>query len=200
MVFMKSGLCFAQCNMSWVISMQSYFCSMSTLGMKEWILPTLSPCTNPLKIKHTAPVLIPTSCGVLQDYSPNLLNQLSALACGWPACTFIAFHCNATVFGVVAPFFELSFDHCTIAKGLLNLLNGLSLSITKVLAKLDAISFFNVFSHHVETKIWQVGEDFHLPSNSWKKFSTLYQEKFSLASWGLWNCCINWAESSQNTG
>ncbi|CAI9717568.1 Hypothetical predicted protein [Octopus vulgaris] len=48
---------------------------------------------------------------------------------------------------------ELSFDHCLIAKSLLNLLDGLSLSITKVLAILDAISLFDVFCHHAEAKI-----------------------------------------------
>lgn len=44
------------------------------------------------------------------------------------------------MFEAVAPLLDLSLSHGIIAKGMLNLLDGLSLSITKLLVKLDAIS------------------------------------------------------------
>lgn len=51
------------------------------------------------------------------------------------------------MFEAVVPLLYPIFVHSIIAKGLLNLLHGLRLSITKNLAKLDAISLDNAFGN-----------------------------------------------------
>lgn len=51
------------------------------------------------------------------------------------------------MFEVVVPLHDVSFAHGIITNGLLKLLEDLSLSITKLLEKLDAISLLNAFRH-----------------------------------------------------
>lgn len=52
----------------------------------------------------------------------------------------VGFHCDATMFEVVVSPYAMGFANDIIAKGLLNLLEVLNFSITKILANLDAIS------------------------------------------------------------
>jgi hypothetical protein len=53
----------------------------------------------------------------------------------------------ATIFEVVKPLFDLHCTHYIITKSLLNLLDCFCFGISKLLAKLDAVSLLHAFSH-----------------------------------------------------
>lgn len=57
----------------------------------------------------------------------------------------LALHCGAIMFDATISLLHLNFPHGIIAKGILNLLEGLTLNVTKLLAKCDAVSMLDVF-------------------------------------------------------
>lgn len=65
------------------------------------------------------------------------------------ACRIFALHWGAAMFEPVVLQFDLSFTHDIIAKGLLNILDGLSLSNTKLLAKHHVITMPDAFGYIV---------------------------------------------------
>jgi hypothetical protein len=53
----------------------------------------------------------------------------------------------AAIFEVVEPLFDFPSAHCIITKSLLNLPHFFRFEISKLLAKLDAVSLLHAFSH-----------------------------------------------------
>lgn len=83
-----------------------------------------------------------TICQIFSQSAPHICLWMASLKC-------IILHRGVVMFEAVVPLLGVSFAHSITAKGQLNLLDGLSLNITKPLAKYNAISLLNAFGHLV---------------------------------------------------
>lgn len=99
-----------------------------------------------VKVACTDPFLILTLWAISwTEYTTVIADpSQSALAYGWPARTYLALCWDASMFEVMLlP--GLRFIHGITAKGRPHLLGDLSLSISKILAKLDAKSLLDAW-------------------------------------------------------
>lgn len=107
------------------------FCQHSphTWDGMHWILCLFPLCEQFLRLLHNS----------FQWLFAELLNRYLILVCGLSAWVCLALYWSVAMSEVFVQLFNLSFAYDIITKSLLNHLGGLSLSITKLLTKLNTV-------------------------------------------------------------
>lgn len=83
----------------------------------------------------------------LLHYLANIHNEFIVSAGGWPAWNWLALNRCLSLLEAVIPLLSLCYSHSFITKGLLNLLDSLHLSITKLVAELIAVALLDALRH-----------------------------------------------------
>lgn len=90
---------------------------------------------------------------VVHDYSPKFLNPLLISVYGWLSWVYLLSTDVRPCLKLLSPFLDLHSSYCIIAKPQLKVLDVLSLSLTKHLAKHDAISLLDTFGKEAWKRI-----------------------------------------------